>query len=137
MKIDGLELNEEQKRLVEEGRWVENIPEMEGVRLKVRGSQNKDWRRMARRLVDAVPRAKRVNGNLDPDESDRVSALILLNTGLLDWEGIEDANDQPIPYSKKKAAEYLAGDRFRAGVQFACDQVAQGIEEEIEEISGN
>lgn len=134
MKISELEVDQ---KLIEEGKWVSNIPELTGVRLKVRGANNKDWRRLAQRLIHAVPRKQRVNGILDPDEADRISATILLMTGLLDWEGIEDDDGQPIPYDKKKAGQYLAGERFRAGVQFACDQVAQGIEEEIEEISGN
>jgi hypothetical protein len=134
MKISELEVD---PKMIEEGKWVSNIPELTGVRLKVRGANNKDWRRMAQRLINAVPRKLRANGILDPDEADRISATILLMTGLLDWEGIEDDTGQPIPYDKKKAAQYLAGDRFRAGVQFACEQVAQGIEEEIEEIAGN
>lgn len=136
MKIESLELTDEQKVLVEDGRWVNDIPELKGVRLKVRGSNNKDWRRFAQRLINAEPRKNRING-LDPESSDRISALILLQTGLLDWEGIEDDDGAAIPYDKKKAAQYLAGERFRAGVQFACDQVAQGIEDEVEEIAGN
>lgn len=134
MKISELEVDQ---KVVEEGKWVSNIPELPGVRLKVRGAQNKDWRRMAQRLVNAVPRKLRVNGALDPDESDRISATILLVTGLLDWEGIEDDAGTPIPYDKKKAAQYLSGERFRTGVQFACDLVAQGIEDDVEEIAGN
>ena len=134
MKISELEVD---PKLIEEGKWVSNIPELTGVRLKVRGANNKDWRRTAQRLINAVPRKLRVNGILDPDEADRISATILLMTGLLDWEGIEDDAGQPIPYDKKKAAQYLSGERFRAGVQFACEQVAQGIEEEVEEIAGN
>lgn len=134
MKISDLEVDQ---KIVEEGKWVSNIPELSGVRLKVRGSNNKDWRRLAQRLINAVPRKQRANGILDPDEADRISATILLMTGLLDWEGIEGDDDQPVAYDKKKAAQYLAGERFRAGVQYACDQVAQGIEEEIEEVSGN
>lgn len=134
MKISELEVD---PKLIEEGKWVSNIPELTGVRLKVRGANNKDWRRLAQRLINAVPRKLRVNGILDPDEADRISATILLMTGLLDWEGIEDDAGQPIPYDKKKAAQYLAGDRFRAGVQFACEQVAQGIEDDVEEIAGN
>lgn len=137
MKIEGLELTEEQKAAAEQGAWVSDIPELAGVRLKVRGAQNKDWRRMAQRLINAVPRSKRINGVLDPDEADRVSAAILLNTGLLDWEGIEGDDGQPIPYDKKKAAQYLAGERFRAGVQYACEQVANGLQEEAEIIAGN
>lgn len=134
MKISELEVDQ---KIVEEGKWVSNIPELSGVRLKVRGANNKDWRRLAQRLINAVPRKLRANGILDPDEADRISATILLMTGLLDWEGIEGDDDQPVAYDKKKAAQYLAGERFRAGVQYACDQVAQGIEEEIEEVSGN
>jgi hypothetical protein len=137
MKIESLELTEEQKKLVEVGAWVDEIPDLGGVRLKVRGANNKDWRRMAQRLVNAVPRNKKVNNVLDPDEADRVSATILLNTGLLDWDGIEGDDGQPIPYDKKKAALYLAGERFRAGVQIACERVAQGIEDKVEEIAGN
>jgi hypothetical protein len=134
MKISQLEVDQ---KIVEEGHWVSNIPELTGVRLKVRGSSNKDWRRMAQRLINAVPRKLRANGMLDPDEADKISATILLHTGLLDWEGIENDDGTPIPYDKKKAAQYLTGERFRAGVQFACDQVAQGIEDEVEEIAGN
>lgn len=134
MKISELEVD---PKLIEEGKWVGNIPELTGVRLKVRGANNKDWRRLAQRLINAVPRKLRVNGILDPDEADRISATILLMTGLLDWEGIDADDGTSIPYDKKKAAQYLAGERFRAGVQFACEQVAQGIEEEIEEIVGN
>jgi hypothetical protein len=134
MKISELEVD---KTIIEEGRWVSNIPELTGVRLKVRGAGNRDWRRLAQRLINAVPRKNRVNGLLDPEESDRISATILLMTGLLDWEGIEDDAGNPIPYDKKKAEQYLSIERFRSGVQFACDQVAQGIEDEIEEIAGN
>ncbi len=134
MKISELEVDQ---KIVEEGKWVSNIPELSDVRLKVRGSSNRDWRRLAQRLINAVPRKLRVNGVLDPDEADRISATILLMTGLLDWEGIDDDDGQPIPYDKKKAAQYLAGERFRRGVQYACDQVAEGIEEQIEEVSGN
>lgn len=133
MKISELEVDQ---KVIEEGTWVSNIPELTDVRLKVRGANNRDWRRLAQRLINAVPRKSRVNG-LDPEEADRISAVILLQTGLLDWEGIEDDEGKPIPYDKKKAAQYLTGERFRSGVQYACDQVAQGIEEEIEAIAGN
>jgi hypothetical protein len=75
MKISELEVDQ---KIVEEGHWVSNIPELTGVRLKVRGSNNKDWRRMAQRLINAVPRKLRANGMLDPDEADKISATILL-----------------------------------------------------------
>lgn len=134
MKISELEVDQ---KVIEEGTWVTNIPELEGVSLKVRGANNRDWRKLAQTLVNSVPRKKRVNGVLDPEEADRISATVILNAGLLDWEGIEDDNDQPIPYDKKKAAEYLRGRRFREGAAWACDQVAEGLAKDVEEIAGN
>lgn len=122
--------------LIENGGWVSDIPELEGVRLKCRGAQNKSWRRQAQMLINAVPRAKR-NPVLDPDESDRINATLVLNHGIIDWEGITDDDGNEIPYDKKKAAEYLKVPKFRLGALYACDMVAEGIVDEIEEISGN
>jgi hypothetical protein len=133
MKISELEVD---PKVIEEGRWIGDIPGLSGVRLKVRGANNKDWRRMAMRLVNAVPRKDRING-LDPEHSDRINAQVILATGLLDWEGIEDDDGNPIPYDKKKAALYLVGEKFRSGVMYACDLVSEGISEEVEEIAGN
>jgi hypothetical protein len=134
MKISELEVDQ---KLVEEGTWVEKIPELEGVRFKVRGTNNRDWRKLALTLVGAVPRKKRVNGVLDPEEADRITATVIMSAGLLDWDGIEDDDGNPIPYDKKKAGQFLQGKRFREGAAWACDQVAEGIANEVEEIAGN
>lgn len=134
MKISELEVDQ---KIVEEGTWVGNIPELEGVRLKVRGANNRDWRKLAQTLVNAVPRKKRVNGVLEPEEADRITATVILNAGLLDWDGIENDDGSQIPYDKKKASQYLHGKRFREGAAWACDQVAEGLAKEVEEIAGN
>lgn len=134
MKISELEVDQ---KVVEEGTWVSNIPELEGVSFKVRGSNNRAWRKLAQTLVNAVPRKKRVNGVLEPEEADKITATVILNAGLLDWEGIEADDDTPIPYSREKAAEFLKGRRFREAAAWACDQVAEGLAKEAEEIAGN
>jgi hypothetical protein len=133
MKISDISVDNE---VVEQGGWVSNIPELEGVRLKCRGAQNKDWRRQAQALVNAVPRKKRTPF-MDPEEMDRINGVLILNHGLLDWEGIEDENGQPVAYDKKKAAEYLKHQKFRDGALYACTQVADGIVDEIETVAGN
>lgn len=125
---------------VEEGVWVENIPELEGVKLRVRGAGNRDWKRMMQRLVASVPRQKRRNGNIDPDEMERILGTVMLETGLLDWSGIEGDDDKPIPYSKEKAKEYLLDPQWqviRDGVSWACNFVGRDVEEAVEDISGN
>jgi hypothetical protein len=123
-------------KIGEEGGWVSDIPELLGVRLKVRGSNNKDWRRMAQKLVMAVPRQKKTPV-LDPVEADKINAILLRECGLLDWSGIEADDDTPVPFSKKKAAEYLESPAFRDGALYACNQVAVGIIDEVEDIAGN
>lgn len=133
MKISDIAVD---PKVTEEGGWVSNIPELEGVRLKCRGSGNKDWRRQAQALVNAVPRKKRTP-YMDPEEMDRINAVLILNHGLLDWEGIEDDAGQPVPYDKKKAAEYLKHEKFRDGALYACSRVADGLVDEVEVLAGN
>ena len=124
----------------ENGAWVDDIPEMEGLRLKVRGSNNADWRRLQARLMDAVPRKKKIGGRLDPDEQDRIMSSCILSCCLLDWDGLEDDNGKPIPYSKEMAKKLLTEPqyrRFRDGVVWAASIVAENTVVEQEETAGN
>jgi hypothetical protein len=135
MKIERLDIEK-----LEQGAWVDNIPEMGELRLKTRGSNNRDWRRLQTKLIAAIPRQRRM-ATLDPDESDRVTAILLRDTALLDWEGIEDGDGQPVPYSKEQAFEYLTnpayGRRFLQAAVYAADVVSDHREEEAEQDSKN
>jgi hypothetical protein len=135
MKIDTIDVD-----ALENGDWVDNIPEMGALRLKTRGANNKAWRRMQAKLIAAVPRSKRV-GTLDPDESDRITAILLRETALLDWDGLEGPDGKPLPFSKEQANEYLTnpkyGGRFRDAALYAANIVAEQKQEEIEDDSKN
>lgn len=125
---------------VEAGEWIKNIPGCEGLEVLVRGSNNKDWRRMVQRLLSAVPRNKRVGGVTDPDEMDRITSTVILQTALLDWKGIEDDDGTPVPFSKEKAKAYLFDAEvsdFRDGVAWACDLVGRIIEGDIDDTLKN
>src|SRR5262245_12290538 len=125
---------------VENGAWVSDIPELQGLRLKVRGNNNADWRRLQARLLDAVPRKKRMGGRVDPEEQDRIISSCLLSTCLLDWEGLEDEEGQPIPFSKQMAQKLLTEPeyrRFRDGVIWASNVVADPLESDVEDTAGN
>lgn len=120
---------------LEEGDWVDNIPELEGLRLKVRGSGNKQWRRLMQQLVNAIPRKKRAAGLIDPAEMDRVMAIVLRDACLDDWSGLEDDDGKPLPYSKDKAGELLgdpAYSKFRDGVNWAANAVAEQGQADLE-----
>jgi hypothetical protein len=124
----------------EEGAWVNIIPEMEGLRIKTRGVNNKDWRKLQQRLIQSTPRKRRAQGNLDPEDFDRIMSECLLNHGLLDWDGLEDDDGNPLPYSREKAKLFLTDPdyrRFREAAAFAANQVADHSKEDLEEDAGN
>jgi len=136
MKISSLKVD---VKKIEDGEWVDSIPGLEGVRLKVRGSSSKAWRQMSQRLVAAIPRKKRANNVIDIDEQDRINRVVMRDVGLLDWAGIEDDDGNAIPYSKEKAGEYLNAEYpdFRDGVLWACNQVGVANDEDAEATAKN
>jgi hypothetical protein len=135
MKIEKIDIER-----LEQGAWVDNIPEMGELRLKTRGAENRDWRKLQAKLIAGIPRQKRLN-LLDPDEADRISAILLRDTALLDWDGIVDAEDNPVPFSKEQAFEYLTnkayGRRFLLAATYAAQFVAEQREEEAEQDAKN
>lgn len=118
----------------EDGAWVKDIPEWDELRLKVRGIDNKDWAKRSLALIQAVPRARRVNG-LQRDDRERINGILLLDHALLDWRGLEDDEGKPEPYSKELARKYLTQpeyEPFRDAVMWAATVVAERGYAEIE-----
>jgi hypothetical protein len=137
MKLTDLEIDVDK---LEQGDWVENIPDMGDLRLKVRGSENADFRALQQKLLRAVPRGQLRDGRVPPEVSDRITATLLLETVLLDWDGLVGGNDEPIPYSKEMAAKLLTDPkyrRFRNAVAWAADVVAERTKEDDEAMEGN
>lgn len=125
MKLSALKVD---AGAIEDGQWVGNIPEMGDLEVRVRGLNNAKYRRLQARLIDAVPRAKRQGGRLDPEEQDRITATCLRQTVLLDWRGLEGEDGQPVPYSEELASDLLTKPefrRFREGVIWAASQVGE------------
>lgn len=97
-----------------EGDWVA-IPEWPGVRFKVRSIHCKDYlnaREMkVQGLVKALGRLP-TSSELEPHIGKLVSAFLLL-----DWDGLLDDNDKPLPYSAERARELLGDPAMRELVQ--------------------
>jgi hypothetical protein len=137
MKLSDIALDSERQ---EKGAWVEEIPELEGLKLLVRGINNNDWRRLQAKLIETMPRKKRISGRIDPDEQDRIQSTCLLSACLLDWDGLEDDDGKPIPYEKDMARKLLFEPeyrKFRDGVVWAANMVAEQTSEDQKEILGN
>src|SRR5262245_18531618 len=137
MKLSDIALDNERQ---EKGAWVDEIPELEGLKLLVRGINNVDWRRLQNKSIQTTPRKKRLAGQLDADEQDRIPGTCLLNTILLGWDGLETEDGKPIPFDKEMARKLLFEPeyrKFREGVIWAATVVAEYISEDREEILGN
>lgn len=120
---------------LEQGDWVDMIPELDGLRLKTRGLGNRDHRKLQAKLLDAIPRGRKVGGRLLPEDQDRVTARLLLETCLLDWDGLEDESGAALPYSKEQAEFYLNAPehvKFRDGCLWAASVVAEIADAGIE-----
>lgn len=141
MKLDDVKIDVVKQ---EEGAWVGDIPEFEGVRLKVRGINNHDYRKLERKLISTMPRSRRSSTMVDPDEQDRITNQCLFQTCLLDWDGITDTNgsgiEEPVPYSKDMARKLIFEPeyrRFRDAVHYAASIVVERSEADREDITKN
>jgi len=124
-----------------EGEWVDDIPEMEGIRFKVRSTNYKPFK------VATAGLARRSGKKLRTDQgivAFGVSAgSPLAEHILLDWSGVTE-NGKPLKFDAKKAAAILTadddfgiGEAFRRGVEWAGDSVAERIAETAKEAAGN
>lgn len=133
--------NINKKADLNEGHWIDDIPDMEGVRFKVRSTNFKPFRTATAGL------ARRSGKKLRTDEG-MVSYTIgagkpLAEHILLDWDGVTEGG-KPLKYDGKKALAILTadddfgiGETFRRGVEYAGDQVADRIAKTAKEAAGN
>jgi hypothetical protein len=124
---------------IEVGRWVPVDHILPGVRLKVRGIDNTDCRRLRNKLVAEVPRVERIKG-IDTAKADAINARLLAETVLVDWSGLEDEDGKPLAFSKATALEILIDPAFvvfRNAVEWAAGVVGEDDIVEIEDASKN
>lgn len=134
---------------LDEGEWVEEIPQLEGVRLLVRSTHYKPFQ------VATAGLARRSGKKLRTDEGAvqfSISAgKTLAEFILLDWdmskaEGITaiTSGGKPLKFSKENAVTLLTADdglgigtAWRQGVEWAGDRVAERIADRAKEAAGN
>lgn len=147
MKLSETKVNPE---TIEQGAWIGEkygtpIPDMGDLCLKVRGLNNKDYRKLQGRLFDAVPRKERVRGRLSPAQQDRITGVCLRDACLLGWENVEGdgvigEDGKPVEFSKKIADQLLTDPKYRRfydAVIWAGSVVGEQESAEIEEAAGN
>lgn len=125
----------------EAGVWIGDIPDMGGVRLKVRPISNPDYRQLYGRLVDATPRHLKRGGQVvDYQTKADIAGRCLADTVLLDWEGIEGDDGKPLEYDPELAKQYLINPEyaaFRDAVSWAANVAEEEARADFEGKSGN
>jgi hypothetical protein len=136
--MDIAEIAQDRAR-IEQGAWIDEIPEMGELRLRVRGTENADYKRMLQKLTAAIPRNKRQGGRIDPVELDKVLGSCAHATLLLDWDGVI-VNEERKPYDKELAFRLCTEPRYRRFMQavlWAASEVDNTNAEAEAEAAGN
>jgi len=121
-------------KAAQDGRWVDDIPNMPNVRLKVRGLSCFAATSLRRAKERAVPRDGRERGAIKLAVEQRITREVLHEAILMDWEGLTD-QDSPFPYSFEAAGLMLKDpdyDIFAGAVAWAAG-VADTEDKEVEE----
>jgi flavodoxin len=124
-----------------EGEWIDDIPDMEDIQFRVRSTNYKPFR------VATAGLARRSGKKLNTDEGlnsfNIASGKPLAEHILLDWKGVTSGG-KPLKFSKEQAVAILTaeddfgiGAKFRRGVEWAGDQVADRIAGKAKEAAGN
>ncbi len=109
MNIEDLKLD---SAAIESGQWVDSIPGMGDLRLKVRGLTAPSVRDLRIKLDRNVPRHDRArDGSLTPERSTQLFSQVLHEAVLLDWDGLT-AGGLPLPYDAEKAKVWLSDPDF-------------------------
>ncbi|WP_303763824.1 hypothetical protein [Sphingobium yanoikuyae] len=123
------------------GEWIGDIPDMEGIEFKVRSTNYKPFRVATAGL--ARRSGKRLNTDDGLNDFNIATGKPLAEHILIDWKGLTE-NGKPLPFSKEKAIAILTaeddfgiGAKFRRGVEWAGDQVADRINKQAGEAAGN
>lgn len=137
MDISSLVLDVE---AITEGQWVSDIPGMGDLRLRVRGMRSPKVQKLRARKLRALPKKDRGRDGMPTFEASmRVTAEVLHEAVLLDWDGLTDGG-KPVKYDPEVAKQWLTDPRFQRfadAVAAAADYVDNGEAEAVEEIAGN
>ena len=114
--------------VIEAGDWVGELPfpGMDGVRLRVRGTGNVDYRRLQSKLLKAAS-LKRLDPQQEEEAATAVMTELLAKTILIGWDGIVQDDDAPLAFTPDLAAQLLADPEmrvFRDAVIYAGNQIA-------------
>lgn len=128
MKLSAL-----RSEITDEGTWVE-MPEFRGVKVCVRTTDHPDYVRDINIGLERRNRAARK----DPNVRNEVVMRAVAKNLLLDWEGVTDDDDQPMPFDRDLVVSWSKDlrnyGRFLGAVLSAATQVTEEVAEAREDL---
>ncbi|GGZ21709.1 hypothetical protein [Asticcacaulis endophyticus] len=110
--MDILDIKQD-RAAIDAGDWVDNIPGLPGVRLKVRGTAGDTAENLRDAKLRALgPDAINVDGGVKDEVVERIAREVLHEAILLDWDGIESGG-KPLPYSLEAARPLCLDKNFK------------------------
>jgi len=122
---------------IEAGEWVDDLPNLGDVGLRIRSVQSYTVKRAMGRAMRNVPKEGRDgSGKILPEVQDEIDYQIALDYLLVDWRNLTQ-DGEPLPYSKELAAEWLKLPIFAEAVQVAIRRASLQASKHLEELKGN
>lgn len=119
-------------KTVESGKWVDEIPGMGDLRLRVRGLSSPTVVALRARKQRQVPKGDRLgDGSIKTDVDMRIFGETLHEAVLLEWDGLTD-NGKPVPFDPELARTWLTEPDFMPfadAVAWAAQFVDRGTAE--------
>jgi len=121
--------------VVESGDWVDGIPQMGELRLRVKGLNSAQYKAIFSRKQRAVPKDQRErDGSVKDDVLHVIRGEALHEAILLDWDGLTSAG-APVPFDSDQALIWLTDPEFE-DFQFAV-LYAAGVVGKDREVTGS
>src|SRR5258708_11223410 len=124
---------------IENGEWMETLPDCGDLRILTRGMNCNAFQRMQAKLLGAVPRKDRRDGRFDPITMRAINLKCIVETCLAGWANLTSGN-APVPYSIETARSIIADPRFTRlhdAFVVAADRVGELKNDEIEDAAKN
>lgn len=138
MDINSLLTPDAELKVIDEGAWIDDLPDAPGLRLRVIGLTSKDARK-AQEQKQAQLRQKNRGKPLTSDQLAQCTKEVLAEVVLKDWEGLT-SDGKAVPYSKELAKQWIMsrnGERFTDLVLDAAQRLDRDAGDFVEEVSKN
>jgi len=101
-----------------EGVWLTFSGDIE---VKIANVGNEEYIKLSEKLYKPFKKALRKD-TLDSKKHLAIAHKLMVETIILDWKGIDDDNDKPIPYSKEKALEIVQTKKYKKFVDWISNE---------------